>query len=174
VVWGVEADIQGSGQKGSFAFVCPTGFCAPAAAVTDRLTEKLLWFGTVRGRVGFTVTPEVLAYATGGLAYGDVKRDITVNGMNGVTPVSALFSNSTTRAGWTVGAGVEGHIGGGWTAKLEYLYVDLGTFTTGRFVTPIVAPSGNFLATNFSSRVTDNIVRLGVNYKFNSSIFPKY
>lgn len=167
-VWGLEADIQGSGQKGDRNFVCPTGVCTPpfgviavfpGPAVPVNLEQKLEWFGTVRGRVGVLATPQVLFYATGGLAYGEVKTTETI----GLVP--ATFSNSDTKVGYTVGAGVEGAIGGNWTAKLEYLWVDLGT-TSGTFVTTIPALGGGVLSSNYSSRITDNIVRVGLNYKF--------
>jgi outer membrane immunogenic protein len=85
-----------------------------------------------------------------------------------------MFSNSTTKAGWTVGAGLEGQIVGNWTARIEYLYMDLGTVTSGTFVTPVMAPSGGFVTTNLSSRVTDNIVRIGVNYKFDQGVGARY
>ncbi len=198
-VFGLEADIQASGQKGSTTAVCAgasgtlNGLCTlghhgdivnnPGLPVTSDLTEKLEWFGTVRGRVGSTITPSVLVYATGGLAYGEISTTETVTGTNisGLpgqdgatrTPVAASFSNSTTKVGWTAGAGVEGALGGNWTAKLEYLYLDLGT-VSGSFTTPIVAPSGAFLATGYSSHVTDNVLRAGVNYRFGGSTLAKY
>src|SRR5437762_6261457 len=174
-LWGLEADIQGSDQKGSRDFICPTGVCTPGAlilvapgpAVPVNLNQKLEWFGTVRGRVGVLATPKVLFYATGGLAYGEVRTAATIGaGAFG-------FSNSDTRAGYTVGAGVEGVIGGNWTAKLEYLYVDLGT-TSGSFVTTIPALGGGVLTHNYSSRITDNIVRVGLNYKFGGPVVAKY
>ena len=68
-------------------------------------------------------------------------------------------------AGWTLGAGVEGVIGGNWTARLEYLYVDLGK-VSGSFATALPALGGGTITTSYSSRVTDNIVRVGVNYLF--------
>lgn len=175
-VWGLEADIQGSGQKGSRAYLCPTGVCTPpfgvlavfpGPAVPVSLEQKLEWFGTVRGRVGVLATPQVLFYATGGLAYGEVKNTATI----GLVPVT--FSNSDTRVGYTVGAGVEGVIGGNWTAKLEYLWVDLGR-TSGSFATTLGALGGGVLASNYSSRITDNIVRVGVNYKFGGPVVAKY
>ena len=175
-VWGLEADIQGSGQKGSRAYLCPTGVCTPpfgviavfpGPAVPVSLDQKLEWFGTVRGRVGVLATPQVLFYATGGLAYGEVKNTATI----GLVPVS--FSNSDTRVGYTVGAGVEGVIGGNWTAKLEYLWVDLGR-TSGPFVTALPALGGGVLTGNYSSRITDNIVRVGLNYKFGGPVIAKY
>ncbi len=174
-VLGIEADIQATGQKGGFDFVCPTGICAapfgvialfPGGPVTASLNQKLQWFGTVRGRAGVTVTPTVLAYVTGGLAYGELKSDLLVSGTNAGVAASAAFSSSTTKAGWTVGAGLEGRLGGNWTAKIEYLYVDLGSVAVGPFVTPIVAIGGAPLAVNLNSRITDNILRVGVNYKF--------
>jgi outer membrane immunogenic protein len=201
-VFGLEADIQGSGQKGSTSTSCPGGLATgttiaavssacslghlgdtiagnvAALPVTDSLSEKLNWFGTVRGRIGPTITPTILAYVTGGLAYGEVSTTNTVSGTNitnpggqGVnggtvlTPVSASFGSSSTKVGWTVGAGVEGVISGNWTAKLEYLYVDLGN-VSGTFITPVIAPSGGFLTSSYSSHITDNILRVGLNYKF--------
>jgi outer membrane immunogenic protein len=173
-VWGFEADIQGSGENGSRAFAFQRQLFVQAGlfglqanlAVPFALTQKIDWFGTVRGRVGVLATPKVLLYATGGLAYGEVNSSEAI----GVaTPVS--FLNTTTNVGWTVGAGVEGAIGGNWTARLEYLYVDLGR-TSGSFVTPVVigfAVNGGFLNSNYSSRITDNILRVGVNYKFDGS-----
>jgi outer membrane immunogenic protein len=142
--------------------------------VTDAFSQKLTWFGTVRGRFGATVTPSVLIYVTAGLAYGGVKSDLTVSGFNAGVPAAALFSSSVTKGGWTVGAGLEGRIGGNWTAKIEYLYMDLGTINGGPFATPIVAPGGALLAANFSSRITDNIVRVGVNYHFNAPLVARY
>jgi outer membrane immunogenic protein len=64
-------------------------------------------------------------------------------------------------------------LGGNWTAKLEYLYVDLGR-TSGSFATTIPAFGGGTLTSTFSSRITDNIVRVGVNYKFGGPAVARY
>jgi outer membrane immunogenic protein len=162
-VWGFEADIQGTDEKGSRSFLfTPVGFFALALPpVPFDLTQKIDWFGTVRARGGILVTPTVLLYATGGLAYGEVKTGEAV----GVVPVT--FSNSTTNVGWTVGAGIEGAIGGNWTAKLEYLYVDLGR-VSGSFTL------ANTNVISYSSRITDNILRVGVNYRFGGPVVAKY
>jgi outer membrane immunogenic protein len=154
-----------------------------AFPVIDSLSQKLDWFGTVRGRIGPTITPTVLIYVTGGLAYGDVRTTDTVSGVNilglqgtngsTLSPVAASFSNSSVRFGWTVGAGVEGVIKGNWTAKLEYLYMDFGN-VSGSFITPIVAPSGALLIASYNSHITDNILRVGVNYKFSGPVVAKY
>ena len=173
-VWGLEADIQGTDEHGSRAFTCPTAICTPSAiilvapgpTVPVSLNQKLEWFGTVRGRAGVLVTPKVLLYATGGLAYGEVKSTETVGVLTG-------FSNSDIRVGYTVGAGVEGVIGGNWTAKLEYLYVDLGKVSSS-FLTTAPAFGGGVLTSNFSSRITDNVLRVGINYRFGGPVVAKY
>jgi outer membrane immunogenic protein len=178
-VWGFEADIQGSDEKGSRSFTCPTGVCSPVvvgiafvpSAPISVLTmdQKIEWFGTVRARAGLLVAPQVLLYAAGGLAYGEVR---TAESINNTATVQA-FSTTDTRIGWTVGAGVEGAIGGNWTAKLEYLYMDLGT-TAGSFATTFPAFGGGTITSNFSSRITDNILRVGVNYRFGGPVVAKY
>jgi outer membrane immunogenic protein len=184
-VWGLEGDIQGTGERGSRDISCATGVCTPSTittttrtapgffaaapptvttttitpglAIPATLTQKIDWFGTVRARGGVLVTPRVLFYATGGLAYGQVNSSETISG--------SPFSASETRVGYTVGGGIEGAIGGNWTAKLEYLFVDLGR-TSGSFATTIPASGGGTLASNYSSHVTDNVLRFGVNYNF--------
>jgi outer membrane immunogenic protein len=173
-VLGIEADIQGSAQKGSTSFLCPVGGCTaltginpPIAgpAVGTTFNQSLDWFGTVRGRAGVLVTPDWLLYATGGLAYGDVATNGTISTIAAV-PVAASFSTNSTQVGWTVGAGLEGRLGGNWTGKIEYLYMDLGTVNGGPLVTTIPALGGGFVTGNFSSKITDNILRVGVNYQF--------
>jgi outer membrane immunogenic protein len=212
-VFGLEADIQGSGQGGNMTGVCPgntttftraspttaaavAGTCSPGffgdtgnfnvggLPVTDTLSQKLEWFGTVRGRIGSTLTPTVLVYATGGLAYGEVKSSDTIAGINLVgvngtnsiptaVPVAASVSNSTTNVGWTLGAGVEGVISGNWTAKLEYLYIDLGD-VSGTLLSTVVSPSGGFVTKSYNSHITDNILRVGVNYRWGGPVVAKY
>jgi outer membrane immunogenic protein len=171
-VLGVEADIQGSGQKGDAAFLCPgtvcnAGLTAVAAAnapVAGTFNQKLDWFGTLRARAGVAVTPTILAYVTGGLAYGHVETDGTLTGFTGGgVATSSAFNSGKTKAGWTVGGGVEGRITGNWTAKVEYLYMDLGTVDTTGLLTTNFIP----IRAQFSSKITDNIVRVGFNYKFN-------
>jgi outer membrane immunogenic protein len=178
LVWGLEADIQGTDEKGSRAFTCPTGICTPfvpnvfngiavpfaqiqigtpGPAVPVSLNQSLDWFGTARGRIGFLVSPRILFYGTGGLAYGEVKSSGTVASLGG-------FSSTNTKAGYSIGAGIEGVISGNWTAKLEYLYVDLGRMS-GSFTTTTGALGGGTLVSSYSSRITDNILRVGLNYK---------
>jgi outer membrane immunogenic protein len=149
-VWGLETDIQASGEKGGSTL---TGTLPLTSVVTD---DKLQWFGTTRGRLGFLATPNVLLYGTGGAAYGLVKNSATIT----VAGVSAVGTFSDLRAGWTAGGGVEGAFGGGWSAKLEYLYMDLG-----RTEQTFSGFGVGTIATQTRS-TTDNIVRVGLNYKW--------
>lgn len=172
-VLGVEADIQASGQKGDTTFLCPGTVCnlgltaLPAGSApvgVGSFNQKLDWFGTLRARAGVTVTPTILAYVTGGLAYGHVETDGTLTGFTGGgVATSSAFSSDKTKTGWTVGGGIEGRLTGNWTGKVEYLYMDLGTVDTTGLLTTNFIP----IRAQFSSKITDNIVRVGLNYKFN-------
>jgi outer membrane immunogenic protein len=161
IVYGLEADIQGSSERGSASSASTVALIAgiAVAPVTGTLgdTEKLPWFGTVRGRIGVLASPTWLFYVTGGLAYGEIRSNETLT----VGVLSSATSFNTTRAGWTLGGGVEGVVSGNWTAKIEYLYMDFGTFNNtfpglGVVFTPV----------NLSTHITDNIVRVGLNYHF--------
>jgi outer membrane immunogenic protein len=162
-VFGLEADIQGSTQKDNKT--CVT-FCTPGT-ILAAYDATLPWFGTVRGRLGYSVG-STLFYATGGLAYGSIKTKIATNSFVG--PVTQSFSH--TNAGWTAGAGIEtpftllGLLGPNWTTKTEYLYVDLGS-TSDSFI------FGGVPATTTRS-VTEHIFRTGINYHFNSPVVAKY
>jgi outer membrane immunogenic protein len=148
----------------------------PAGSAAFTANYKLDWFGTVRGRVGYLPTDRVLLYATGGLAYGHLGSDAPGLGLGW----------GSTRAGWTVGAGAEAAIDRNWSVKLEYLYMDLGnvgganasaTGVTNAPNTP--TPGFNTVTTTaltsaFSTRFTDNIVRVGLNYRFGGPIVAKY
>jgi outer membrane immunogenic protein len=165
LVWGLEADIQASGQRGNQTLFCAAGVCS-GSAVTAAITEKLDWFGTVRPRFGWTVTPETMIYATGGLAYGELAESGVFS--NALTATS--FDISKTSVGWTAGGGVEGHITGNWTWKVEYLFLELEE-PSGSVATSIVSPGfrqpvGGTDHVQVDPIFTDNIVRVGLNYKW--------
>ncbi len=175
-VVGFETDIQGSGERGSRNFLC-AGCGDGPSDITGTLTQKLNWFGTVRGRAGILVTPTVFLYGTGGLACGEVDTGGSLTGVNGQSPVPVTVfvpNLNSTQVGWTVGAGIEGRIGGNWTAKLEYLYMDLGTVSAGPLATTILGPPRLPVGVSYSAHLTDNIVRVGFNYIFNSPVVAKY
>jgi opacity protein-like surface antigen len=119
-VLGLEADIQGSSERGSSSFSDPYSvgvacdiFCS---AVSGTMHAAIDWFGTVRGRVGVLATPTALLYVTGGLAYGGVNSSGTITDpcFSGKPPACTAaswgFGNTSIKAGWTVGGGVEGVI----------------------------------------------------------------
>jgi outer membrane immunogenic protein len=161
---GLEADIQGSSERYSDPGLATLNIFLPQLGGffpgTLGVNEKLDWFGTLRGRLGVLVTPTWLLYATGGLAYGEIKTNETMT-FGGVLVGTNNFN--TTRAGWTLGGGLEGSISSNWSAKLEYLYIDLGTVSS-TFAPVGVLPALTPVA--FSSHVTDNILRVGLNYHF--------
>ena len=130
--FGLEGDIDWSNIKGSFTnAACPTG-----------CETKNTWLGTARGRIGYAFD-RVLPYITGGAAFGDIKA--TQAGVGSV---------SDTNVGWTVGAGIEAAVAANWTAKIEYLYVDLGDVSCTTCI-----PTSNV---DFRSHV----VRAGLNFRF--------
>lgn len=152
LVLGAEADFDWSNAKGSISAQCAVAVCGPGATAT--LEHDVDWFGTARARLGYAADGW-LAYATGGYAYGRValKGTATAGG------VSASLTQDATPSGWTVGAGTELALGPNWSARLEYLYVDLGTVNY-----TIAVPSAPSLTD--SARVQMNVVRAGVNYRF--------
>jgi outer membrane immunogenic protein len=130
-VWGLETDIDASWIKGNG---CGGGFCE----------TRNSWLATARGRIGYA-WDRWLPYLTGGAAFGDIK----------MTPFAAA-SESKIKVGWTAGVGVEYAFMGAWSAKIEYLYADLGKATCGA-VTCGLASDVKF---------NTSIVRAGVNYRF--------
>jgi outer membrane immunogenic protein len=176
-VFGIEADAQWTGQRGSTTVLCPLAGCLPALAAAPpgtgtaaTLDDKLEWFGTIRGRVGVTVTPSFLLYATGGGAYGSLNSTLGLSTFTATgVPVTIAASRNTDRFGWTVGAGIETLFYSNWSAKIEYLYMDLGSIGNS-VVLPVAA--GFPLGANVTSRVTDSIIRGGISYHFSAGPGP--
>jgi outer membrane immunogenic protein len=136
VVFGLEGDVDWSDIRGSSP---ATGVCAGGTC-----SFRNDWLGTVRGRLGYAFD-RFMPYVTGGVAFGNLK-----------TLAPGFSGQDTTNAGWTAGGGLEFAINGPWTAKIEYLYVDLGNDTCG------VPNCGVSTNTDFHT----NIVRAGLNYRF--------
>jgi outer membrane immunogenic protein len=159
IVTGLEADFQGSGINGSARAPAIIDNSGAILANTFRSTDqKLEWFGTVRGRLGTTLSPGFLLYVTGGLAYGEVRSSAnTFFGAANNYPASV----STTRVGWAAGAGGEWMFANKWSAKLEYLYMDLGNVSSNATT---AASLVNLV--NYTWKNQDHIVRAGVNYHF--------
>jgi outer membrane immunogenic protein len=129
-VWGAEADIDASSIKGTDATIC--------------CETKNDWLATARGRIGYAMD-RWLPFLTGGVAFGDVK----------MTPVR-FPAETSTKIGWTAGGGLEFAFQGAGSAKVEYLYVDLGKASCD------VTTCG--VATDVPFKTS--IVRGGINYHF--------
>ena len=122
-VFGVETDVQFSGADDTFA---PFKFSNP-------------WFGTLRGRAGAAFN-NVLLYGTLGLAYGSLKGEIPG------------LDETRTEVGWAGGIGAEYGFNPNWSARVEYLYMDLA--------------SRGFSITGTDNGLHASMLRLGINYHF--------
>ncbi|HEY6254312.1 MAG TPA: outer membrane beta-barrel protein [Xanthobacteraceae bacterium] len=171
-VVGLEADIQGTGQRGSLTLLDPVN------NVLATVNDKMPWFATFRARVGLTPAPTWLLYVTGGGAVAGIDQDLAVGPPGG--PMTVLSAN-TTRLGWVVGGGAEAAIENtNWTVKGEFLHMDFGSVgsaapgtstTTTVPNAPILGFSTVTVTTTsgaFNTRVTDNVVRVGLNYRLTS------
>jgi outer membrane immunogenic protein len=122
-VFGAETDLQISGADDTFA---PWKFSNP-------------WFGTLRGRAGMAMN-NMLFYGTAGLAYGGLKGE------------NAGLSESKTHVGWAAGVGMEVGFNRAWSAKVEYLYMDLGNRA--------------YSITGANNGLEASMLRFGINYHF--------
>jgi outer membrane immunogenic protein len=161
-VLGTEADISGPrvGSTQNITRSAPTNFSSAATTYQTNVD----YVGTVRGRLGGLVTPTLLAYATGGFAYGSVSRLYSETQIGVGVQSSGTSQNIET--GWTAGGGLEWAVTDHITFRGEYLYVKLsGT----NFTTPSNNPNcgvPNACSFILSDDVRVQMARFGVNYKF--------
>lgn len=135
LVYGLETDAAWAnlnGSQGSGVAFCGTGPC----------DTKQNWIGTTRGRIGYAFG-SFLPYLTAGAAYGDVQTTVPWG------------SASSTRLGWSAGAGLEVGLKKNWSAKFEFLHLDLGTAS-------FFDAASN--ASSVSVPVKDNLMRAGISY----------
>jgi outer membrane immunogenic protein len=150
-VFGLEGDMSWTNKKGQANDIAP--FNTTAISATSEH-----WLATGRARLGFALSSPVLLYVTGGFAVASVEAILTPAAFPAV-------SESQTRWGWTAGAGAEWGFAPNWSAKLEYLRVELqsgGYFPAGGVV---VAP-GQTVVHRDNVPLNNNIVRAGINYRF--------
>jgi outer membrane immunogenic protein len=123
-------------------------------------SQRLTSFGTVRSRIGFLATPDMLLFATGGFAFGRVSSE---SHWQYETPPFAHYDGYTTatKTGYTVGGGAEWALNRIWSVKVEYLYFDLGTIQVVG-----TQPGVTRFFTTLDQKVTGNIVRAGLNFHF--------
>jgi outer membrane immunogenic protein len=143
VLFGVEGDLDWSSLNGSVGSCAVNG----AGAVAGCETKNNV-LGTVRGRMGYAFD-RTLIYLTGGAAFGDFQT--------GLNPPATF--DSAAKVGWAAGAGFEFAVTNAWSAKAEYLFVDLGTASCTN-----AANCGS--AAGASVSLIENLVRGGFNYRF--------
>jgi len=175
---GFELDFQAAGLSSAGNAAIPLTVFGANGLISHSgfasASERLDWFGTFRGRLGGTpFNPDVMLYATGGIAVGHVKGLLSYSeffpGNGGLVVGAGEFS--AIRLGWTAGAGVEWApiMFRGWSLKAEYLYTELGGTDAKVPVNTLAAGPANpptFIASQ-SSLNRFSIVRVGVNYHFN-------
>jgi len=171
-VAGIEADIQaadmGSTVKYATANLSGNGYTAINNA------KNVDWFGTARARIGVVVPgySNFLVYGTGGFAYGYVNNTVgvgtTLTTINPVAGVSGSSTSGNTQVGWTAGGGIEWspQTFPAWSAKIEYLYTDLGSTNQAIYATYAAPGQGSF-GGNHQSPTQFNVVRAGLNWHFN-------
>lgn len=189
---GAEADFAWTSMRGqatSTFLMQPLLF--PPGTSTFRASEEVKWFGTVRGRLGWLPTSQLLIYGTAGFAYGRVNEDVVLNGQAGSNlglggfihncgnpaeaPRCYVGSSSRIATGWAAGAGLEHALGNNVSIKAEYLYVNLGDVTTNAAVSPLlVGPNQTASSFTASHREDFHVARVGVNYRFGGPAVARY
>lgn len=166
-VFGVETDIDRTSMNKTYSFTsAPLTVYAPGDIVNVNASARLDWLGTTRARIGFVATPDyrLMFYGTGGLAYGGGAGYLNV--FDNLAGLAWHGAPSSTRIGWTIGAGVEYAITDNVTLKAEYLYYNLGN---SNVVTIANLAASVFFPGVYATAKYDydgSIVRVGVNLKF--------
>ncbi|NDH66530.1 MAG: porin family protein [Gammaproteobacteria bacterium] len=185
LIAGLETDFQGvtNTQQESFSqtsaqIVSPDFETVLGIPSNIVISKGMDYFGTLRGRLGYPITTNVLFSGTAGLAYAKAKANTNIiqgspNVYQGLTTNSYAAGNySSTRIGWTAGGNIEWMFHSNWSAKIEYLYYDLGSVTynagqlsegiTNSFPTSTIFTN----AVRATTRFDGQIIRVGVNYYF--------
>jgi outer membrane immunogenic protein len=168
MVAGIEGDLNAKSASSSYSLSDSNAFRAETFSGSVKQGAD----GSIRGRFGFLVTPWVLVYGTGGVAFGSVSGSFgysahEIDGF-GTAYATGGGSWSTTRSGATGGAGVEALITQSLTLRLEYRYTDLGRFSETVPLSTVCAgtcgsPSS---AASISLHPTFQAVRVGLGYNF--------
>jgi outer membrane immunogenic protein len=172
-VVGIEADWSFTKERGSFS----QGWIATASGLPIRsgstnMSSGLDWLASARNRLGYLVTPNILAYATGGAAWGRIRYDGAATN-SGLAPFATSAGFSNTLAGWVVGGGLEWMLGSNWLLRGEYLYYQLEsppgvtTLNPLPFAGACLGPCPTQKPDSYSwSNTSINVVRAALSYKF--------
>jgi outer membrane immunogenic protein len=174
---GIEGDV-GFGSKTTTL----VGAFAPNTGISnfdghDSFAVKTGWDASLRGRLGFLVTPSFLVYGTGGAAWQHIEATSTCSTVaEAVTTcfpgflAPSVITDSTTKLGFTVGAGFETMLSHNWIVRGEYRYADFGTITdtdtrtSGARIAGFGLPSS--LAFTDTLRLRTQTATFGIAYKF--------
>ena len=180
-VAGLEGDFQWGDKNRTKAGI--PGAENPTVAGSPGLdfsSVRQTWDASLRARLGFLVSPSVLLFGTGGVAFTHVESSAHC-GSNfpvGWCAINGVFQNTTQtrssdRAGWTVGAGVEAMIAPNWLLRGEYRYADYG-----KFGSTIFAGNNGFVvngdAINFATSLRTQSATVGIAYKFGGPVVARY
>lgn len=159
-IFGIEADVSWADLSADGAFIT-----VPGNTLWD-VSSELEVFGTLRGRLGYLATSNVLLYGTGGLAWGIVDtQQATTHNPGGNAMAGARTSGDSSHIGYAIGAGGEFSISPNVTIKAEYLYVDLGE--EGVHLKGTVSPTDPTpWSESFEQDLDFHTFRVGLNYKF--------
>lgn len=161
VVVGVVVDLSKGNMDASNTFTTPLGS-------QWAITSDLEMFGTARVRVGYLIQPHVLAYVSGGVAWGrvDVKQATTfVDGNGDFLDDGGRTSGKFDHVGYAIGGGLEWMLADGWSLTGEYLYIDLGG--EDYQLKGTTKPNGNVpYVETFGGDLSMHTLRVGVNYRF--------
>jgi outer membrane immunogenic protein len=173
LIAGLEADIQGlTGSVAANQVGFSGGVLGSVPVTFGQIQRNLDYLGTVRARLGYLLTPTLLFYATGGLAYGGANLQAnyaSFDAHNVFGPGVGATTLSDTAVGYSVGGGAEWMFLPNWSAKLEYLYYDLGSISTPGAAVVGAAPAGIApwaYSAKEVSRFNGHVIRAGVNYHF--------
>jgi outer membrane immunogenic protein len=163
-VAGIEGDWTGMRAGGAFTqpwIHNPSGAVTPTSAIT--MSSEVEWAASLRGRLGYLIWPNLLAYGTGGATWGKLQYGASATRTSNGYASGAAFTN--TESGWVAGGGLEWapFTGFGLLLRVEYLYYN---FSSGQNA---VAPGANFPAnpSAFSWTSTNvSVGRFGMSYKF--------
>ncbi len=176
IVAGLEGDLSFTDIKGSSS-VIPTPVVTPFATTTGTAASSGTFdlLGSGRARLGYLVSPNILLYGTGGLAWTRFVQNTDLSSVTAPPPPPPIFSpgafsstsTPTWRFGWVAGLGVEARVlDTNWLARLEYLHYDFGN--SGSFVGP---PTAAVITSQSSGDLTVDVVRAGLSYKFDPDRF---
>jgi outer membrane immunogenic protein len=157
-VLGIEADLEAAGisrSQNPLTQYSVGTVVDPSATIDGASRVRATWLGSVRGRVGVAIMPNVLLYATGGVAFGGLQSSIDWTGVG-------VFTQNRTGIGWTLGLGAEWAFAANWTARIEYRHIDLGS----REVTIPAGVISNNPAVYRAALGRFETVRVGVSYRF--------